>query len=484
MCRALKEGPELKSISRRDFVRLSAVGAAAVAAPVSLNALIEDSPKGNISVWTTAGDRRHAISDSLRWNAASGKSNNAITVDSSQQFQDVLGFGAAFTDAACFTLSRLRAEARRELFHTLFDPSQMGLSVSRVCVGASDYSRDLYSYDDSREPDPELKHFSIEHDRAYILPAIREARSLNPDLWLLASPWSPPGWMKANDSMLGGSMRKSWYATYAEYLQRFLDAYEAEGVHINSLTTQNEVDTDQDGKMPACLWGQEYEIEFVRDHLGPRLAKSGNKTDIWILDHNYNLWGRVLCELEDEQARQFIKGVAWHGYAGTPEAMTRVQKAHPRIPQFWTEGGPDFVQPGYATEWAKWGDEFTGILRNWARCILAWNYALDEQGKPNIGPFQCAGLVTVDSKSAAISYSGMYWAMTHFSSHIRRGARIVESTGEVKDVSHVAAVNPSGEHVLVLTNRAAVQQSVRVSLGNSVAEAVLPQDSVSTLVWS
>jgi glucosylceramidase len=222
----------------------------------------------------------------------------------------------------------------------------------------------------------------------------------------------------------------------------------------------------------------------VRDHLGPRLAKAGSNTDIWILDHNYNLWGRVLCELEDQQARQYIKGVAWHGYAGTPDAMTRVQEAYPQIAQFWTEGGPDFVKPGYATEWAKWADEFTGILRNYARCIIAWNYALDEKGRPNIGPFQCAGLITVDSQSAAISYSGQYWAMAHFSSHIRRGAKVIASTGQLKDVSHVAVINPSGERVLILTNTAKEKRSVNVRSGNSLAEAVLPADSVSTLVWS
>ena len=411
-------------------------------------------------------------------------SNSNITLYPSKQFQEILGFGAAFTDAACFTLTRLSSDARRQLFHTLFGGSQMGLSVSRICVGASDYSQNLYSYDDGPGPDPDLKRFSIDHDRAYILPIIREARAVNPDLWLLASPWSPPGWMKANDSMLGGSMRKTWYAAYAEYLERFLDAYAAAGVPINSLTTQNEVDTDQDGRMPACLWGQEYEIEFVRDHLGPRLAKSGNKTDIWILDHNYNLWGRVLCELEDEQARKFIKGVAWHGYAGTPDAMTRVQKAYPQVPQFWTEGGPDFVKPGYATEWSKWSTEFTGILRNYARCIIAWNYALDEHGKPNIGPFDCAGLITVDSKSAAISCSGQYWAMAHFSSHMHRGAKIIESSCDLSDVAHVAALNPSGQHVLVLTNSGTEKRTVSIRSGNSLAEALLPADSVSTLVWS
>ena len=460
------------------------MGAAVAAAPDPLKALIDESPVGKISVWTTAGEQRHAVSDALQWKPATGGGGDTVTIDSSRQFQEILGFGAAFTDAACYTLSRLNTGARRELFHALFHPSEMGLSVSRVCIGASDYSRNLYCYDNGKEPDPELKRFSIDHDRAYILPTIREARGVNPDLWLLASPWSPPGWMKANDSMLGGSMRKTWYATYAEYLHRFLDAYAAEGAQVNSITTQNEVDTDQDGKMPACLWGQEYEIEFVRDHLGPRLAQAGSKTDIWILDHNYNLWGRVLCELEDEQARQYIKGVAWHGYAGTPDAMTRVQKAHPQISQFWTEGGPDFVKPGYATEWAKWGKEFTGILRNYARCIIAWNYALDEKGQPNIGPFQCAGLITVDSRSAAISYSGQYWAMAHFSSHLRRGAKIVASSGELKDLSHVVAINPSGEHVLVLTNAASEKRRVNIRLGNSAAEAVLPADSVSTLVWS
>jgi glucosylceramidase len=471
-------------ISRRDFVLISAAGAAAVAAPVSLNAFASSSPTGKISVWTTAGEQRHAFSAPLRWKPASGSPKNVITVNSSKQFQQILGFGAAFTDAACFTLSRLDDKARRELFHHLFDPAEMGLSVSRVCVGSSDYSKDVYSYDDGPEPDPELKRFSIEHDRAYILPIIREARGVNPDMWLLASPWSPPGWMKANGSMLGGSMRKASYAVYAEYLYKFLDAYAAEGVRINSLTSQNEVDTDQDGKMPACLWGQEYEIEFIRDHLGPRLAKSKNNAEIWILDHNYNLWGRALCELEDEKARQYISGVAWHGYAGTPDAMACVQKAYPNIGQYWTEGGPDFVKPGYATEWAKWGQEFTGILRNRARCIIAWNYALDEQGKPNIGPFQCAGLITVDSKTAAISYSGQYWAMAHFSSHIHRDARIIESVGDLKDIQHVAAVNSSGEHVLVLTNAGNEACTVNLRSGESAVSVHLSADSISTLVWS
>src|SRR5260370_32802429 len=167
----------------------------------------------------------------------------------------------------------IRRPPRSTLFPytTLF---RSGLSVARTCVGASDYATKPYSFDDSPEPDPELKHFTIEHDREYILPTLRAARKLNPDLFLFSSPWSPPGWMKAGGSLLGGSMRKKYYAPYANYFVKFLQDYSNEGVKINAITIQNEVDTDQDGRMPAALWGQEHEIEFVKLHLSPALESA------------------------------------------------------------------------------------------------------------------------------------------------------------------------------------------------------------------
>ena len=122
--------------------------------------------------------------------------------------------------------------------------------------------------------------------------------------------------MKAGGSMLGGSMRKHYFASYAQYFLKFLEAYAGEGVSIQAVTSQNEVDTDQDGRMPACLWGQEYEIEFVKDHLGPVLKANNIPTKIWLLDHNYNLWGRAICELDDPGVRKYANAVAWHGYVG------------------------------------------------------------------------------------------------------------------------------------------------------------------------
>jgi len=348
----------VSEIHRRDFLKISAAGAVAASLPNALHALSSDSPAGSITAVTTDATRKYVKLAPIAWSKAQSAGANTVTINPSQQYQEVVGFGGAFTDATCFTLNRLDTSVRTELFREWFDPKEMGLSIGRVCIGASDYSVKAYSYADSPQPDPELKSFTIEHDREYILPILKQARALNPNLWLLGSPWSPPGWMKFNNSMLGGSMRRKYLGTYAQYFEKFLDAYAAEGVRINSVTSQNEVDTDQDGRMPACIWPQEYEIEFVRDHLAPRLAKAANPADIWILDHNYNLWGRVMGELEDPGTRKVVKGVAWHGYVGSADAMTKVKKAYPAMDMFWTEGGPDFEAPGYDVEWAKWGAQY------------------------------------------------------------------------------------------------------------------------------
>ena len=458
-------------------MRLTAAGMAAAAAVPSQGA-----PSGAIGVRLTAGAKRYAEEQPLQWQPAGGPSAGAIVLDPANTYQEVLGFGAAFTDASCYMFNQLPAGPRERLLRELFHPSEMGFSVCRTCIGASDYSASVYSFDDG-DADPELQRFSIAHDREYILPMLRLGRQNNPGLFLFSSPWSPPGWMKAGGTMLGGSMRKSSFAVYARYLTKFLQGYEAEGVNIDAITSQNEVDTDQDGRMPACLWGQEYEVEFVARHLGPELARNKLATKIWILDHNYNLWGRALCTLDEPGVSQFVDGVAWHGYGGEPAAMTRVHEAHPDKHDYWTEGGPDYTDPTYLTEWTKWSATFTGILRNWARCIVGWNLALDEKGRPNVGPFSCGGLVTIHSGTKEITRSGQYWAFAHYSRAIRRGARRIGSEGVIESVSHAAFANPDGSTAVVLTN-AGVERKVRLELAGRMAEIALPADSVATLTWS
>ncbi len=469
--------------SRRHFLRLSTAALAGAAISPNLAAMASvPVPSGELRVWSTYGSRRFAAESALRWQPASGSTADAITLDPSKRFQEILGFGGAFTEAACYMFNAMPSTVREELLHEFFSPDAMNLSVCRSCVGSSDYSTKAYTYDDSPQPDPTLGGFSIEPDRAYVIPTMAAARKVNRDLFLFASPWTPPAWMKANNSLLGGSMRKSSYGPYAQYFVKFLRAYQEAGVKINAVTVQNEVDTDQDGRMPACLWGQEYEIEFIKGHLGPALHEAGLDTKIWALDHNYNLWGRAIGELSDPDAYRFIDGIAWHGYAGVPADMTRVHDAFPEKSAYWTEGGPDVTSPDYLTDWTKWSSTYAEILRNWARSITAWNLVLDEQGKPNIGPFPCGGVVTVDSHSKAVTRSGQYWAFAHYSRMIRRGAKVFSTDGGVKNVAHVGVENPDGTQVIVLANSGA-DRAVQLRLAGSAVTVQMPRDSVFTLAW-
>lgn len=471
--------------TRRTFLKLSAAGLTATAAADFSSALSTSSapaPTGAITVRVTSGQLRYAAADSLNWRTGAHPSDNAIVLNPSKKFQEILGFGAAFTDAACYMFNQLPAPARGELFHELFHPSEMGLNVCRTCIGSSDYSTEMFSYDEG-EPDPEMKRFSIAHDEPYVLPMLRQARKVNPDLFLFSSPWSPPGWMKAGGSMLGGSMRKHSYASYARYFVKFLQAYAVAGVPVQAVTVQNEVDTDQDGRMPACLFGQEYEIEFVKNHLGPEFQQNGISTKIWILDHNYNLWGRAICELDDEDLRKYCDTIAFHGYVGTPEMIDKVHDAHPEANFYWTEGGPDYTSPDYATDWAKWGKTFMQATRHWCGALSGWNLALDEKGRPNIGPFPCAGMVTIHSQTKEITRSGQYWAFAHFSRNVRRGAKRFDSSSRMTEVEQVAFENADGKKVLVVTNAGAAK-TINLMQGNQTAEAALAPESITTFLWN
>jgi glucosylceramidase len=270
--------------TRRDFLGISALGLIAAIAPKERAPAPSKAPGpesaapssgSEISVWVTSGDERFAAAPHATWGPTPSASaaTDQILLNPTTKFQEILGFGGAFTDATCYTFNQLSAPAREQLFHEMFHPSEMGLNVHRTCIGSSDYSTKVYSFDDG-DADPDLTRFSIDHDREYILPILRQARHVNPDLFLFSSPWSPPGWMKFNNSMLGGSMRNHYLGVYAQYFLKFLQGYAAEGVPIQAVTSQNEVDTDQDGRMPA-FWGRFWKVAVCPQ-------KSGSSTTITI----------------------------------------------------------------------------------------------------------------------------------------------------------------------------------------------------------
>ena len=442
---------------------------------------------GDVQVWVTDKDRRFEQANDLLGPPQHHLRQNldqqeSVVLDPNQASQEILGFGCALTDAACHLLSKMPAGKRRDFFREIFDPDGIGLSVCRICIGSSDYAISAYSYDDAG-PDPEMLRFSIDHDCAYILPILTEILEFCPDLFVVASPWSPPGWMKVGNSIFGGSIQRKHFPAYARYFKKFIDAYANAGVPIHAVTIQNEVDTDQEGLMPACLWSQGSEMRFVAEHLGPGLTDGKTGTKIWILDHNYDLWGRAISELADPAVSKFVDGVAWHGYAGEPSRMALVQKMYSNKHMYWTEGGPeDLTDPHLETNWGHWGGKFSEIMNNWARCIITWNLALDEEGKPNIGPFSCAGLVTIESDTQKIVPSGQYWALTHFSRSVRRGGYRIPSQATLSNVFHSAFVNPDGSYAVILTNTGE-SKPVTVVMPDWEAQVNLPADSLTTMTF-
>ena len=396
--------------SRRAFLKFSALSLGVLGAgasssateslePVSIAPEADTKqPASEISVRSTNSKQRFAAGQAIQWQLASAPpAPDSIQLVVANKFQDILGFGGCFSDASCYVINQLRTPVREQLLHEMFHPSEMGLSVNRTCIGSADSAATLYSYDDG-DADPDLKRFSIDHDREYILPLLRRVREINPEMFYFSSPWSPPGWMKWNKSMLGGSMSRQYLASYAQYFLKFLQAYAAEGVPIQAITTQNEIDTDQHGQMPACTWSQECDTEFIIEHLGPLFEKTNTPTKIWILDHNYVYWGRVISQLDDPDFRRYTNSVAWHAYTGEPGMMSKVHAAHPEVQMYFTEGSTDYNDPHYQDDWTKWSKTYTDVLNNWCRSAAAWNIATDEHGKPNIGPYPCGGILIINPR--------------------------------------------------------------------------------------
>jgi glucosylceramidase len=275
---------------------------------------------------------------------------------------------------------------------------------------------------------------------------------------------------------------------------------------MDAITVQNEVDTTVDGRYPACQFSQEDEILFVRKYLGPLLRKAGSRTKIWILDHNFNLWGRAIGELSNPELYEYVDGVAWHGYAGDPSGMARVHDAFPDKHAYFTEGGPlrDPAQPRTdpMRNWAHWGTWANSVMRNWARSITVWNLALDENGAPYIGhpdpdenmgtwPTIGRGVLTVRNDTHTVERSGRFWTIAHFSKHVRRGAKVFETNGVGESsaptlrspISHSGFRNPDESFVVVLANKGQAAKAQLV-LNSNVLDIDLAEDSLYTLEWS
>jgi glucosylceramidase len=410
-------------------------------------------------------------------------------VDEGTSYQEMVGFGAAMTDASAYLIQRKLGAQHDAILRELFGRNPgLGLSFMRVPMGASDFSTHDYSYDDmpAGQTDPTLSHFSIDEDRADKLPALRAALAINPQLKLVASPWSLPGWMKTSGSLIKGTMRPEFYGSFAEYFRKFIEGYGAARVPIFAVTMQNEP-AYEPNDYPGMRLDPPARAELIGKHVGPLFVKARVGALILDWDHNWDLPSSPLAVLADSAAREHVSAVAWHCYAGDVSVQDSVHAAYPAKDAYFTEcsGG------GWAPVWADNLKFFVGKLiigstRGWAKGVALWNLALDENAGPHLGGCgNCRGVITINSVTGVVTRNVEYYALAHASQFVTPGAHRIASTTNVGGLQSVAFKNvDDGSKVLIVLNNAPAQVSFAVHFAGSSIRYQLPAGAVVTLRWS
>ena len=457
-----------------------------------------------VAAWLTTGDRRALLarqdSIAVMYNASLSVRQTIIEVDENKSYQQIVGFGAAMTDASAYLIqNKLSAADREALLQDLFGrDGGIGMSFIRVPMGASDFSLRHYSYDDmpAAQADSALTHFSIDADRAEKLPLLRRALAINPELKVMASPWSPPGWMKTTNSLIKGTLQPKYFDSFASYFVKFIRAYDAEGVPVFAISLQNEPNFEPD-TYPGMKLEPTMRARIIGRHIGPAFARAGIHTLIWDYDHNWDLPQQPLDVLADTAAARYTQGVAWHCYGGEVSAQSTVHDAHPDKDAYFTECSGGAWAPKFADN-LKWtvNTLIIGATRNWARGVLLWNLALDENHGPHLGGCgNCRGVLTINSKTGAITRNEEYYALAHASKFVRTGARRVASESSDSALSSGAFRNADGSKVLIVLNTGETERTFAVDWRRSGPRTpleeiktetfryTLPAGAVATFIW-
>jgi glucosylceramidase len=445
-----------------------------------------------IEVYTTAENTAQRLSAgptlALAPAEVVSEKNEYVYVDATKAFQTLIGIGGALTDAAAETWAKLPAAKQRELIRAYYDPRDgIGYTLGRTSIHSCDFSSDSFTY--VADGDKELKTFSIAHDERYRLPLIKAAiAAAGGKLTLFASPWSPPAWMKDSGNMLqGGKLKPEFADAWANYYVAFIHAYEKAGIPIWGLTVQNEPLAVQTWE--SCVFGAEEERDFVRDHLGPTLARNqlgDRKLMIW--DHNRTLmYHRAAVALDDPAAAKYIWGVAFHWYVNDSFDNVRlVQQAYPRTHLLLTEACLYPYDRAKLGEW-HWGEAYgTAILHdlnNGAEGWTDWNILLDETGGPNhVGNF-CYAPIHADTKTGELMYMNSFYYIGHFAKFIRPGAQRIVSSPSIDTLQTTAWKNPDGSLAVVVLNTTDKDQPFTLSLGGKgTAATQSPAHSIVTLL--
>lgn len=413
-------------------------------------------------------------------------SNATIAIDDSTTFQQMDGFGYCLNGGSAQLISKMGAKERVTLLKELFatDGSNIGISVLRLSIGASDLDDHVFSYDDLPvgETDPKLKKFSLDHDRRTgLIPLLKEILTINPKIQFIGSPWSAPTWMKTNGSTKGGSLKPEYYDAYALYFVKYIQKMKAEGIVIDAITIQNE--PLHPGNNPSMYMEAKDQAEFVKKHLGPAFKLAKIETKIIVYDHNCDKPEYPLEILNDAEAKKYVDGSAFHLYGGEITALSKVHDAHPDKNIYFTEqwtGGPgNFVEDLRSNV----ENQIIGAPNNWAKSVLQWNLAADPLYNPHTdqgGCTSCMGAITIDGSK--VTRNVAYYIMAHAAKFVRPGSgRIASNT--VKNLPNVAYKTKDAKQVLIVMNTGAAERNFNIESKGKTFSATLRPGSVATFIW-
>ncbi len=459
------------------------------------------SKKNNdVEVILTSADRQYDLERmTIGFSKNSMHSSAVITLNPEIRYQEVEGFGAAVTGSTCYNLMQMAPDDRKKfLVQTFSHEEGLGFSYIRISIGCSDFSLSEYTCCD----EPGIENFSLqEEERKFIIPILKEILEINPTLKIMGSPWTSPRWMKVNNlnerkpynSWTGGHLNPEYYDDYATYFVKWIQAFAEYGIPVTSITPQNEPLNHLNSASLVMFWDEQRDFIKV---LGPKLRQSGLETEIYVFDHNYN-YDRMEEQFNypvkiyaDEEARQYIKGAAYHNYGGNRSELLHIHKQVPEMDLVFTETSIGTWNRGKDLT-VRLTDDMAevalGTVNNWCKAVIVWNLMLDSNRGPNRehGCRTCYGAVDIDAGDyRTISRNSHYYIIGHMAAVAKPGAvRIASTVKTGEEITCSAFENTEGSYALVMQNNSGESTPVSVSDGRRNFEYVLPAKSVASFRW-